>query len=201
MAISAVFFDVGGVLLTNGWDRDCRLRVIDRFGLDWNEFSDRHDFVAQYFETGQLTLEEYLHRTVFHRDRDFTPTELFDAMKEASRELPGSLDVVRELHATDVFLATLNNESRELNEHRIETFELRRWFQVFFSSCYLGVKKPERPIYRMAVELTQRRPADVLFIDDRELNVECAADLGMDTIHFSTVSHLRDELSQRGLLP
>ncbi len=200
MAISAVFFDVGGVLLTNGWDRHCRRRVVDRFDLDWEEFGDRHDVVAQYFETGKMRLDEYLHRTVFYRDRDFTPSEFFDVMKDASEELPGSLDLLRDLHATGVFLATLNNESRELNEHRIEVFGLQRWFQVFFSSCYLGVKRPEPPIYRMATELSHRRPSEVLFIDDRAINVECATDVGMDAIRFTSVAQLRTQLTERGLL-
>ena len=145
MTISAVFFDVGGVLLTNGWDRHRRRRVIDQFGIDWEEFRDRHDFVAEYFETGKMELEEYLARTLFYRSRDFTPEEFVAAMKAASQELPGSLDVVRDLHDTGMFLATLNNESRELNEHRIDTFGLRTWFSVFLSSCYLGVVPVNRP--------------------------------------------------------
>lgn len=200
MVASAVFFDVGGVLLTNGWDRDARRSVVDHFELDWEEFRDRHDFVAQYFETGKMSLEEYLHRTVFYRDRGFSPGEFFEVMKAASQELPGSLDVVRELDVAGVFLATLNNESRELNEYRIDSFGLRRWFDVFLSSCYLGVKKPEPPIYRMATELTQRSPSEVVFVDDRDLNVECALDVGMDAIHFSSATQLRNALIERGLI-
>lgn len=200
MTISAVFFDVGGVLLTNGWDRHCRRRVVDQFGVDWEEFRDRHDFVAEYFETGKMELEEYLTRTLFYRPREFTREEFVAAMKAASQELPGSLDVVRDLHDTGVFLATLNNESRELNEHRIETFGLRSLFNVFLSSCYLGVKKPEAPIYRMAMELTQRQPAEVVFVDDRDLNIECALDQGMRGIHFGSPHQLRQELVELGLL-
>ena len=200
MEISAVFFDVGGVLLTNGWDRHGRRQVIDQFGLDWEEFRDRHDFVAEYFETGRMTLDEYLHRTVFYRERPFAQTDFESAMKAASEELPGSLDVVRELHDRGIFLATLNNESRELNEHRIAEFGLRSLFNVFLSSCYLGVKKPDAPIYRMALELTQRSTGEVLFVDDRDLNIECAIDVGMHGIHFDSPEQLRQELVEHGLL-
>ena len=200
MAITTVFFDVGGVLLTNGWDRHCRRHVIDEFGADWEEFRDRHEFVAQYFETGKMNLDEYLERTLFYRNRDFTRSDFVTAMKAASMEIPGSLDVVRQLAKTGLFLATLNNESRELNEHRIDTFGLRSLFSVFLSSCYLGFKKPEAPIYRMAMELTQRSPGEVLFVDDRKLNLECAIDQGMTGIEFTSAQQLRKELVRHGLL-
>lgn len=200
MSITGVFFDVGGVLLSNGWDRTCRRQVVDRFDLDWEEFRDRHDFVAEPFETGRMTLDEYLHRTVFYRPRSFGPEEFAAAMKAASIEIPGSLDVVGELAETGVFLATLNNESRELNEYRIDTFGLRSLFSAFFSSCYLGMKKPDDPIYRLALDLSQRRPDEVLFVDDRALNLECAADVGLRTVAFRSPEQLRRDLVDHGLL-
>ena len=198
--ITTVFFDVGGVLLTNGWDRHCRRTVIDAFGLDWEEFRDRHDFVAHDFEIGQIDIHEYLTRTIFYRARDFTEEEFITTMKAQSKELDGSLDIVEELSQAGILLATLNNESRELNEHRIDTFGLRRWFQVFLSSCYLGVKKPEAAIYRLAFQITQRTPEECLFIDDRSLNLECALDEGLEGVRFESAGQLRAELISRALL-
>ncbi len=200
MAITTLFFDVGGVLLTNGWDRNSRRRVVESFGLDYEEFRDRHEALAHGFETGQIDLAEYLRRTIFYRARDFTQDEFVAAMKAESAALPGSLELLDELAGCDVFLATLNNESRELNEHRIETFGLRRHFRTFLSSCYLGHKKPEPEIYRLAFAVTQARPDNALFIDDRLLNIECAHDEGMRGVHFTNPSRLRRDLVAEGVL-
>lgn len=199
--VTTVFFDVGGVLLTNGWDRHSRRATIDAFELDWEEFRDRHDFVAHDFEIGRMDLDQYLRRTVFYRERRFPPEEFVALMKAQSAELPGSLDVVAELSAAGITLATLNNESRELNEHRIEKFGLQRYFTVFLSSCYLGVKKPEAAIYRLAFQLTQRRPEECLFVDDRSLNLECALDEGLGGIRFESAEQLRAEFVSLGVLP
>ena len=188
------------MLLTDGWDRTQRRTTISSFSLDWEEFAYRHDSIAADFSVGRLDLDEYLHRTIFYRDRGFTRPEFVDAMKAHSREIDGSLDIVAELAATDVFLATLNNESRELNEHRIEAFGLRRFFPVFLSSCYLGVKKPDRIMYRLALEITQSSAENCIFVDDRPLNIECALDVGMTGIQFEDAVRLRTTLAELGLL-
>ena len=194
-----LFFDLGGVILTNGWDRTCRRQVVGHFDLDWDEFADRHDFLAHDFETGRIDMTTYLERTVFYRARNFTSTEFTDAMKAASAVLPGALELLARLADTDIHLATLNNESRELNDYRIRTFGLNDYFSVFLSSCYLGVKKPEREIYRMALEVTQSEPADCLFIDDRMLNIECAADVGLPGLHVTDVAQLEEDLVRLGI--
>ncbi len=201
MAVTTLLFDVGGVLLTNGWDRRSRRRVVEDFGLDYEEFRDRHDFLVHPFETGRIGIDEYLRRTVFYRERSFTQDEFVAAMKAESAELPGSLALVAELAEAGLFLATLNNESRMLNEHRIATFGLGRFFRTFLSSCYLGLKKPEPGIYRLAFSITQAAPDEVLFIDDRALNLECAVDEGLRGIHFESPDQLRRELAARGVVP
>lgn len=198
--VEVLLFDVGGVLLTNGWDRPSRRRACDHFGLDWEEFGDRHDLVAADFETGRLTMDDYLQRTVFYRDRPFGREQLIAYMQSLSQPLPGSLELLGSLAATDRYLlATLNNESRELNEYRIETFGLRSHFSLFLSSCYLGVSKPEKEIYRMAIDLTQHRPEDCVFIDDRLLNLECAELEGIHPIHFRSPGELQTSLGALGV--
>ena len=196
--ITTLFFDVGGVILTNGWDTASRSACIASFGLDWDEFNDRHTYVAGEFETGRLTLDGYLNRTVFYRPRDFEVDEFKAAMQRQSQQLPETLDLAREV-APGRFLATLNNESRELNEYRIETFALREVFNLFLSSCYLGVKKPDARIYEMALELTQSDPAECVFVDDREINLECANLLGINGILFEDASQLRRDLQSLGV--
>jgi putative hydrolase of the HAD superfamily len=198
--IKVLLFDVGGVLLTNGWDRDARRLACERFGLDWEDFQDRHEFVARAFEIGKLTITEYLRRTVFYRSRPFTEAEFVDFMKAQSEAMPDSLALLADLAASGEYvLATLNNESRELNDHRIETFGLREYFSVFMSSCYLGMKKPEEDIYRVAVDITQHRPEQCLFIDDRQLNLECAERAGIQSVHFKNADQLRTSLRELGV--
>jgi putative hydrolase of the HAD superfamily len=198
--IKVLLFDVGGVLLTNGWDRPSRRRACDRFELDWEEFGDRHDLVAAEFETGGLTMAEYLQRTVFYRDRAFGRKDFVDFMESMSAPLAGSLELLGSLVATGRYLlATLNNESRELNEYRIETFGLRDHFSLFLSSCYLGVSKPEKEIYKMAIDLTQHRPEDCVFVDDRPLNLECAESEGIHPIHFQSPAELHTSLNVLGV--
>ena len=199
--ITTLFSDVGGVLLTNGWDRNSRRKAIEHFQLDGEEFEDRHELVASAFDKGQLGLEEYLQRTVFYRQREFTPQQFKDFMLAQSAACPDSLAVMDRLaRSRKYLLATLNNESLELNRYRIEHFGLRKYFTVFFSSCFLGVKKPDEAIYRLALQMTQRAPEECVFVDDRPLNLECARALGIRTILFQNAGQLEHELSALGMV-
>lgn len=198
--ITTLFFDLGGVLLTNGWDRHSRRHCAESFGLDYEEFRDRHEFVSDAFETGRMTIDEYLDRTVFYRPRDFTRDSFREGMVAESKPFPEALAVVGELASSGRYLlATLNNESRELNQARIEQFELSRLFSVFFSSGFLGVKKPDQAIYRLALQMTQRDPGECVFIDDRDLNLECALTEGMHAIHYESPARLRRDLAGLGV--
>lgn len=198
--ITALFWDVGGVLLTNGWDRHGRQQAAQKFSLDWEDFEDRHELIAGRFETGRLSLDRYLDRTVFYRERNFG-REVFKAfMFSLSQPIDGTLEVVEKIADSGRYLmATLNNESREVNLHRIEQFGLRKYFSFFMSSCFLGVKKPEDEMFLLALDLTQRQPEECLFIDDRELNLECAARLGLQTMHFSDAAQIEADLRNAGL--
>lgn len=198
--VTALFWDVGGVLLTNGWDRHARRAAVDEFGLDWEEFRDRHDFVADAFETGKLDLDGYLERTVFYRDRPFTIADFRACMERQSRPLGGTLDFARSLAASGrYFMATINNESRHLNEFRIDRFGLRDVFAAFFSSCFLGVKKPDDALFATALEVSQREPAACVFVDDRDINLECARRAGMTAIHYLGLDSLQAAFADLGV--
>jgi putative hydrolase of the HAD superfamily len=198
--VTALFWDVGGVILTNGWDRASRAAAAKKFGLDWEEFQDRHELAFPAFETGKITLDAYLQRTVFYRARSFTREEFTDFMFSQSEEYPESRAVLSDVSSAGKYLlATINNEPLEINERRIQQFHLRREFKAFFSSCYLGVRKPDEGIYKLALEVTQRAPEESLFIDDRELNLECAKQLGMRTVHFQNAAQLRQDLAANGI--
>ena len=199
--VTALFWDVGGVILTNGWDRNSRKQAVAKFGLDWEEFVDRHDLANPAFEMGEISLDDYLHRTVFYRSRPFAPEEFKEFLFAQSRELPESRALLDRLTGggCKYLVATINNEGGGVNEHRIDTFELRRNFTAFFSSCYVGLRKPDEAIYRLALEVTRREPEECVFIDDRPMNVEYAARLGMRAIQFQSAAALEQELSRHGV--
>jgi len=198
--VSTLFWDNGGVILTNGWDRGSRQLAVEQFHLDFADFEDRHELMLNAFECGKASLDEYLQRTVFYRERPFSMEDFRDFMFEQSQALPEPLAFLGELAGTHRYMmAALNNESLEINEHRIRKFRLREYFGAFFSSCYLGVRKPDRGIYSLALKITQRNPGECVLIDDRGLNLECAREMGMHTIQFVNVAQLRDDLAQLGI--
>jgi putative hydrolase of the HAD superfamily len=198
--ITTLFWDNGGVILTNGWDRGSRKKAVEEFHLDWADFEDRHELMLDAFEKGQIALDEYLRRTVFYRDQSFTPDKFKQFMFDQSQPLPESLDFAGRLaRKREYRMAALNNESLELNEYRIRQFHLRDLFEAFFSSCYLGLRKPGTEIYTKALKITQRDPGECVLIDDRGLNLECARELGINTILFRGVAQLCEELNRFGV--
>jgi len=200
MSLTTIFFDIGGVLLTDGWGHQSRRAASERFGLDWEEYVERHEKVSHQIETNRMTLAQYLERAVFYRPREFSREEFRDFIFAQSQPKAESLQLLAELAASQkYFLATINNEILELNLYRIQHFELRRYFAVFFSSCYLGLRKPDEAIYRAALQMTDRRAEECLFIDDREVNLECPRELGIRTILFRDVNQLRSDLHEAGV--
>jgi putative hydrolase of the HAD superfamily len=199
--IRALFWDVGGVLLTNAWDHVQRTAALEHFHLDEAEFHDRHEMVVSSFERGKITLDEYLDRTVFYRTREFSREDFKAYMFSLSQPFPEVLDLARRLAESGrYFMGTINNESRELNLYRIEKNGMRNIFSVFVSSCFVGMRKPESDIYRTALEITQMAAAECCFIDDRALNLECATKLGMQTIQMQTPEQLRKSLASLGVI-
>jgi len=198
--VSTLFWDNGGVILTNGWDRDARKKAVETFHLDWADFEDRHELMLNDFEEGRIGLDEYLRRTVFYRERAFSLDAFQQFMFERYQPFPESLDFLQNLaRGRKYMMAALNNESLEINEYRIRAFSLRDYFEAFFSSCYLGMRKPGAEIYSKVLKITQCAPAECVLIDDRGLNLECARELGMNTIQFQNVAQLRAELKNLGV--
>ncbi len=198
--ITTILFDIGGVLLTDGWDHDSRRAAAARFNLDWEDFTDRHEKVAHLIETNRLTLEHYLDRVIFYRPRSFSRDEFREFVFAQSQPKPESLELAHQLAGLKkYFLATLNNEVLELNLYRIQHFDLCKYFSAFFSSCFLGLRKPDEAIYRTVLNILQREADECIFIDDREVNLECPRELGLRTIHFLDAGQLRRELGENGV--
>ncbi|MGA8490314.1 MAG: HAD family phosphatase [Terriglobales bacterium] len=198
--ITALFWDVGGVLLSNAWDREQRQRTLKHFDLDEVEFESRHEMLVSSFERGKMSLQDYLERTVFYRPRSFTAEAFTQYMLSLSTPNPETLQLGKELSRSCRYLmSTINNESKELNLYRIQTFGLREIFSLFVSSCFVGLRKPEEGIYRLALEITQRPPEECCFIDDRPLNLDSASRLGMQVIQMKSAEQLRGDLQKLGV--
>jgi len=197
--ITTLFWDIGGVILTNGWDHHSRHDAVVKFNLDEADFRDRHDLSFPAFDAGNVSLNEYLDRTLFYRARPFTREEFVAFMYEQSKEYPARAILDKVTKAGKYFVGAINNEPTELNEYRIKKFDLRRNFQVFFSSCYVHSRKPEELIFRTALAVTQREPARCIFIDDRPLNLESPRRLGVNAIHYQNPEQLSNDLRKLGV--
>jgi putative hydrolase of the HAD superfamily len=196
VTVSHIFFDIGGVLGSNGWDREQRAAASQHFGLDVADVEDRHGEAVAMLEQGRMPLDEYLRCTVFYRPRPFEPAEFKAYMLAQSTPFPETIDLARALARTGRYrLMTINNESAELNQYRLEQFGLRDIFITFFSSCWVGTLKPARRIYQVALAMAQAEAERSVFIDDRERNLEPARALGMRTIRFTDALRLRQELA------
>jgi len=199
-AIRALFWDVGGVLLTNAWDHDERAKALGKFQIDAQDFQGRHEMLVSSFERGKITLDEYLERTVFYQPRSFSIESFREYMFSLSQPFPDVLKFAQALSNSGKYLmGTINNESRELNYYRMEKFGLRKIFRLFFSSCFVGLRKPDKDIYRLVLETTQIPAESCCFIDDRALNLECAAKMGIYTIQMQGLHQLQTDLSKLGV--
>ena len=199
--ISTVLWDVGGVLLTNGWDHLERAAVLEQFSLDKAAFEERHQLANDPWEKGYMTVEQYLAQTIFYQPRPFTPAAFLDQMKERSVVLPNTaMRILQQLAASEELeMAMLNNEARELNDYRIERFALDRYFDVFLSSCYLGLRKPDEKIFSLALDVLQRDAGQTVFIDDRQGNCDAAAKLGIHAIRYQDEAQCVQALQQLGI--
>ena len=197
-----ILFDVGGVLLTNGWDYRERAAAVKNFQLDAAALEARHAQFFEAWERGAISGKTYLDAVVFYEPRNYSRGEFFAFMLSQSQLLPGgALPILEELSASNHYmLGALNNEARETNANRFSRFGLRQYFKVAFSSCYVGLRKPEPAMYRRAIDILGCPPQRILFIDDREENVAGAAVAGIKAVRFVDAEALRSELNNLGVL-
>jgi putative hydrolase of the HAD superfamily len=201
--VTALFLDVGGVMLTNGWDRKSREAAAKKFNLDLDELNDRHRMTFDTYESGKLSLDEYLQRSVFYTDRPFTPEQFRSFMFAQSIAYPEMIDLIKGLKARyGLKIAVVNNEGRELNEHRIRTFYLNEFVDFFISSCFVHFRKPDADIWKIALDIAQVPREEVVYIDDRPMFVQVAEGLGLKGIvhNHKSVGATRDALAALGLV-
>jgi putative hydrolase of the HAD superfamily len=199
--VTALFLDIGGVMLTNGWDRKAREAAAKNFNLDLAELTDRHRMTFDTYESGKLSLEEYLTRVVFYEDRPFTRDQFRQFMFDQSVAYPEMIALVRELKAKyGLRIAVVNNEGRELNEHRIRNFKLYEFVDFFISSCFVHFRKPDADIWKVALDIAQVPIEQVVYIDDRQMFVQVAEGLGITAICHKKVEATRASLAALGLV-
>ena len=198
--ITTLFLDIGGVLGTNGWDHGTRQRAAEHFGLDYKEMSDRSNLIFDTYEEGKLTLDEYLQTVVFHEKRSFSPQDFREFMFAQSRPDAQMIDLMRQMKARHrLKIAVVSNEGRELTLHRVEKFQLKEFVDFFVVSSFVGRRKPDPGMYRLALDLAQSAAADVAYIDDRAVLVDMARKLGIRGIRHTSCESTRAELAKLGL--
>jgi len=195
-----LFLDIGGVLLSNGWDRGVRRKAAETFHLDYEEVHERHHLTFGTYEEGKLSLYEYLYQVIFYKERSFTMEEFTVFMLGQSKPFPDMIDFIRKLKERyNLRTVAISNEGRELTIHRINTFELGMFIDIFLSSCFVHYRKPDIDIYRMALDITRVHPSKVVYIDDRSMFVEVANSLNIHGIHHTGYESTRTALEAFGL--
>jgi putative hydrolase of the HAD superfamily len=199
-AITTLFLDIGGVLLTNGWGREQRNNAIKHFKLDGDEMNERHHLTFDTYEEGKLTLTEYLDRVVFYTKRKFSHTEFIKFMMEQSTAFPDCIKYfmkIKKEHKLKVI--AVSNEGRELNAYRVKQFKLDELFDAFISSSYVHLRKPDADIFQMAIDISNTTPKHSIYIDDRLMFVQIARKLGMNGVHHENLNATKKELEKHDL--
>jgi putative hydrolase of the HAD superfamily len=200
MQITTLFLDIGGVLLTNGWDHNARRRAAENFNLDYEEMGERHHLTFDTYEEGKLSLDEYLDRVVFYEERPFSQDEFKSFMFAQSQPYPEMITLIRTLKARyNLKVAAVSNEGRELTIYRIKEFDLGSFMDFFVSSCFVHYRKPDADIYRMALDIAQVAPEQVAYLDDRAMFVDIARELGIQGILHTGYESTRAALAELGL--
>lgn len=186
--ITTLFLDIGGVLLTSGWDRNSRRLATTTFNIDHDEMEERHHLTFGLYETGMLSLDEYLNRIVFYQKRNFSKEDFKSFMFEQSQPIEGSIEFFKSLKSNySLKVIAVNNEALELNDYRIREYKLDQLFDAFVSSCYVHLSKPDVEILRMACGISHVSPPNIFYVDDRLLFVEVARSFGINGYHFQSL--------------
>lgn len=197
--ITTLFTDIGGVLLTNGWDRDSRAKAVKKFKLNAEETEERHHLTFDTYEEGKLTLDEYLERVVFYKKRDFSKKDFMHFMYSCSQPFDDMLKLVRELKEKyHLKIAVVSNEGRELNEYRINTFKLGEFVDFFISSSFVHFRKPDEDIFKIALDIAQVKASEILYLEDRPMFAQVAESIGIKSIVHKDYKSTRSKFEEYG---
>ena len=194
--ITTLFLDIGGVLLTNGWDTDLRKQTAEHFGLDYNEIYHRHHVTYDIYEEGKMTLDEYLWQIIFYEKRAFTQEDVKTYILEQAKPYQDMIDLVKRLRAVyGLRVAVVSNEGREIAEDRIRRFNLRDFVDFFIVSAFVHLRKPDLDIYRLALDVAHVKAENVAYIEDRPLLCDVAARLGLHPVLNRNAKETREILA------
>ena len=181
--VTALFVDIGGVLLTNGWDHHARRRAAKHFKLEWAEMEERHALNFETHEEGRMGFTDYLDRVVFYQKRPFSRAQFRSFMCAQSKPCLGMIKLIARLKAHyGLKITVVSNESRELNAYRIQKFKLHDFVDSFISSCFVQLRKPDAEIFRLALDIAQAPIRQVVYIEDTPMFVQIAEGLGIRSI-------------------
>jgi putative hydrolase of the HAD superfamily len=198
--ITHLFTDLGGVLLTNGWDRGLRKLVATHFEIDAAEMDERHHLTYDTYEAGKISLSVYLERVVFWEPRPFTEEQVVAFMLEQARCFPEMIELYKRVKEKNgLKIVVVSNEGRELTADRIRRFKLKEFVDIFVVSSYVHFRKPDEDIFRIALDVAQAEPGEVAYIDDRQMFVEVACRLGMREIWHRDLERTRAAFEALGL--
>ena len=198
--ITTLFVDIGGVLLTDGWGHVFRKMAVNEFHLDQEEVEDRHQRVSETFELDKITMEEYLNLVIFYEQRSFTPAQFKEFIFARSESDPKMIELIRKLKAMyGLKIIVVSNESRELNEYRIQKFRLNEFVDAFISSCYVGLRKPDADIFRLALDIAQVPASQIVYIENTPMFVQIAEGLGIPGIWHTGYQSTCEKLRSFGL--
>jgi putative hydrolase of the HAD superfamily len=199
-AITTLFLDVGGVLLTNGWDHHARRRAAKHFKLNWAEMQERHELNFEIQEEDKITFQEYLDRVVFWQKRPFKRAKFRQFMFAQSRPFTEMIELVRNLKAKyKLKVFVVSNEAREVNAYRIRQFKLDGFVDAFISSCFVRLRKPDADIFRLALDVAQVPARQIVYIENTPLFVEIAEGLGIGSILHKDYKSTCEKLATFGL--
>jgi len=198
--IAALFVDIGGVLLTDGWGHEYRAEAAKAFGLDLEAMELRHHQAFDTYEVGRLSLKEYLDQVVFYEQRTFTHAQFEHFMLGQSQPYPQMIALIRGLKAKyGLKVIVVSNEGRELNAHRIRTFQLDTFVDAFISSCYVHLRKPDPEIFRLALDIAQVPVQQVLYLENTPMFTRIAEGLGLRCLLHTDYATTCRDLASLGL--
>ena len=199
-AITCLFVDIGGVLLTDGWPHESRALASKEFDLNSDEWEDRHRAAFETYEMGKLSLDEYLNRVVFFKERSFTREQFKEFMFAQTKPFPQMIELIRTLKTKyGLKIVVVSNEAREINDYRIRTFKLDGFVDAFISSCFVRLRKPDEDIFRLALDIAQVPSQQIVYIENTPMFVEISESLGIRSILHTDYSSTSAKLAEFGL--
>ena len=195
-----LYSDIGGVLGTNGWDSSIRRNVCSKFAIPHEEIDARHQLMFDSFERGFMKFEDYLRWVFFASPRAFSLEELSDAVFSASVPWPENIALFHRVKcANGLKFGLISNEGQGITEYRMNVFGLREVADFMLVSHFVHMRKPDPNIWHLALDLAQMTPEQCVYVDDRQMFVDVAANLGFSAFQHVDLDSTRRKFEALGL--